>query len=171
MKKWWPGTVAILLFCSILSAAGIDLGNEKKAPNLEDLQIHSGEMNNERLETLLKSVATIREGQLGAWTAVFEGRLVIVLTDEANNRMRVITPIIESKKLDDAALKRLMEANFESALDARYALFKDYLWSVYVHPLAELSGAQFLDALNQVKQLADTFGDSYSSTGVVFKAE
>jgi len=36
-----------------------------------------------------------------------------------------------------------MQANFDSALDARYAIAKGKLWSAFIHPLSELNEEQF----------------------------
>ena len=61
-----------------------------------------------------------------------------------------------------------MVANFHSALDVKYALSDEIIWSVYVHPLKELSEEQVADAVKQVYTAAKTFGSSYSSTNLVF---
>mgnify|MGYP000279780697 CR=1 FL=1 len=59
-------------------------------------------------------------------------------------------------------------ANFHSVLDVKYALSDEIIWSVYAHPLQELSELQVVDAIQQVYAAALTFGSSYSSTNLVF---
>ena len=82
--------------------------------------------------------------------------------------MRIFTPIIEEDKLVEGQLKKMLEANFHAALDAKYSLYESLVISVYTHPLKELQKDQFIDAIKQVVNLADTFGGSYSSTDVIF---
>jgi hypothetical protein len=95
-------------------------------------------------------------------------RELFVITDEQANRMRIMTPIIEEENLDGNDLKVLLEANFDRALDAKYSLYQGFLWSSFTHPLQELTVEQFKDALKQVATLADRYGDTYSSTDLVF---
>jgi len=60
-------------------------------------------------------------------------------------------------------LTRIMQANFDSALDARYAIAKDILWSTFIHPLSTLHDRQLIEAIGQTVNLARTYGSSYSS--------
>jgi hypothetical protein len=64
----------------------------------------------------------------------------------------------------DAAL----ESNFHKALDARYATSKGVLYSAYMHRLSELSELQLISAVEQVANLALTFGGEYSSGTLVY---
>lgn len=93
---------------------------------------------------------------------------VYLIVDEDANRMRLMSPIIEAKDLEKTDFKTLMEANFDRALDAKYAISNGILWSVYAHPLRELYKEQLLDAFNQVRWLVYNYGTSYSSTTMVF---
>ena len=122
----------------------------------------------EQMDKILKAESKKVEGQAGNWQIDFNGLPMIVVTDKNANRMRIISPIGESKKLDEETLRILLKANFSTALDAKYAIFNDVLWSTYVHPLGELTDEQFKDALRQVFNLTKNFGTSFSSTGVIF---
>ena len=124
--------------------------------------------NNATLDRLITKVADTVAGQAGNWQFAINERLLICITDEKNNRMRIISPITEFKNLDDTEIKNALIANFHTALDVKYAIADDILWSVFIHPLAELQEAQFLDAIQQVYNAAETFGTSYSSTHLVF---
>jgi hypothetical protein len=104
----------------------------------------------------------------GRWKIVFMNRELFVITDESANRMRIMTPIIEEENLDQADMKVLLEANFSRALDAKYSLYQGLLWSSFTHPLQELTVEQLKDALKQVATLADRYGDTYSSSDLVF---
>jgi len=125
-------------------------------------------MNNKKMEAIFKSEAEELEGQLGNWQMLYGGSALYVLTDEKNNRMRIFTPVAEEKSLEDGQLKKMLEANFHSALDSKYSLYEGFVVSVYTHPLKELQKDQLIDAMRQVVVLSRTFGGSYSSTGLIF---
>lgn len=93
---------------------------------------------------------------------------VTIITDPGANRMRILVPIASASGLSDEDLMRMMQANFDTALDARYAVAQGRLWSVYIHPLAQLERAQFVSGLAQTVTLARTYGSTYASGGVVF---
>lgn len=126
-------------------------------------------MNNVQLELLISKIGTIIEGQPGYWQFQFNERQLVCITDETHNRMRVMTPVASEDDLDEEELKTILEANFDRAMDAKYALSNSLLWSVYTHPLSELSNDQFLDSISQVEQLANTFGTTYSSSDLKFR--
>ena len=125
-------------------------------------------MNNKKMAAIFKAEAENLDGELGSWKMMYGGSLLFVLTDESNNRMRIFTPIIEETELKEGQMKKMLEANFHSALDSKYSLYEGYVISVFTHPLKELQKDQLIDAMRQVVVLSRTFGDSYSSTGLVF---
>ena len=93
---------------------------------------------------------------------------VLVMMDPLANRMRAMVPIARAEGLTEADLMRMMQANFDTALDARYAVANGQLWGVYLHPLAELERDQFISGLVQVVAVAQTYGTFYSSGAVRF---
>lgn len=97
------------------------------------------------------------------WQFTIDERMLIVVTDTNAGRMRIITPIAESGALPPEALERLMQANFDTALDARYAVGQGLVWSVFIHPLDSLTTRDFASGVLQTKSLADTFGTTFSS--------
>ncbi|MEP1421959.1 MAG: hypothetical protein ABJK59_09340 [Erythrobacter sp.] len=97
------------------------------------------------------------------WQFTLEEQMLIVVTDANAGRMRIITPIAESNTLPEEALERLMQANFDTALDARYAIGQGLVWSVFIHPLDSLTTRDFASGVLQTKSLADTFGTTFSS--------
>lgn len=58
--------------------------------------------------------------------------------------MRIIMPIGDADEIDKESLLRMMQANFDSALDARYAIAQGSLWGVFIHPLGSLIERQRL---------------------------
>ncbi len=125
-------------------------------------------MNNERLGALIQRIDANAEGGAGFWRATVAGRTITVITDENADRMRIISPVVRADNLEPALMFRMLQANFDTALDARYSVAKGVLWSLYLHPLAALSDEQFLAGIGQVVNLAASYGGTYSSGGLSF---
>lgn len=129
------------------------------------------EMTNQKLADILKKTNLTVTGDLGSWQVQVESRFLFIITDEAANRMRIFTDVTEEKDLETGQMRTMLEANFHTALDAKYSIWNGFVISVFTHPLAELQEAQFLDALSQVYVLSETFGTEYTSTGLVFRPD
>lgn len=125
-------------------------------------------MTNEKMRKILHRETENLEGDSGRWKTEYNGRIIYIVTDNNFNRMRIICPIITVKEIKKEEYKILLEANFDKALDAKYSIYDEALWSTYTHPLAELSVEQFKDAMRQVVKLASNYGTSYASTDFVF---
>lgn len=110
------------------------------------------------------------EAQVEGNGAIFtlQERDMMLVFDEAAGRMRVVTPILPSALLDEDILIRMAQANYDAALDARYAIANDQVWAVFIHPLPSLTEDDFLSGLAQTYTAAETFGTTYSSGAVVF---
>ena len=91
-----------------------------------------------------------------------------IITDPDADRMRIIIPIVFETAVEAERMKRVMQANFDSALDARYAIAQGVLWSTFIHPLSALSDEEFLSGLSQTLNLVATYGSTYSSGLLVF---
>ena len=128
----------------------------------------SQNMDNEKLQEIYTSVSDSIQGQLGAWQFQVKDVMMISITDTNHNRMRIISPIVDAANLDDDMLKAALAANFHTALDVKYAITDGVLWSVFIHPLKELSEDQLRDALSQVYYANVNFGSSYASTSLIF---
>ena len=125
-------------------------------------------MNNKQLDTIFHSLIEDIKGSNGHWQFIVGDTQVICLTDELHNRMRFMAPIIETDKLTPNEINKCLEANFHTALDIKYAISDDILWSVFMHPLKELTERQVEDAIQQVYAGAQNFGSSYSSSNLYF---
>ena len=62
----------------------------------------------------------------------------------------------------------MLEANFHSALDGRYAISNGMVYAAYIHPLSPLRPEEVRSALRQVAELGKTFGTTYSSGELLF---
>jgi len=125
-------------------------------------------MTNKKIGEVVKELTDSIDGNEGFWELTVNGMNITIITDENNNRMRVITPIAYVKDLDGDMLKKAMEANFHSALDIKYCVSDEIMWSAYIHPLKELSEDQLKDAIGQVYFGSLTFGTTYTSTNLTF---
>ncbi len=149
-----------------MSLIGLAVGaqeNERRPPTYADA------MSNARIGELLDNLDLQAEGGDGYWRLVVADRKVMIITDEAADRMRIISPVTPTDALTEELLRRVMQANFDTALDARYAIAKDTLWSAFIHPLPALDDEAFVLGLGQVVNLVNTFGDSYSSGLLMFR--
>lgn len=129
---------------------------------------YAQDMNNKKLSSILYTISDQIEGENGNWQFRIDSTIFICITDTFNNRMRIISPIIETKKINNATIEKCMEANFHSALDARYAIFDGYMWAAYIHPLRENTKDQIIDAVTQVYSCVLTYGTLYSSGELIF---
>ena len=126
------------------------------------------EMTSGRLSELIINVSDSTQVEGNSIRFSYKGTMVICVYDENANRMRIITPIVKKEDIEEEELLNALVANFHSALDVKYALSDEIIWSVFIHPLKELADHQVLDAIDQVYAAAATFGTSYSSTSLVF---
>ncbi len=125
-------------------------------------------MTNQKIETIIESVADSIQGQSGQWQFYVQEVAFVCLTDSINNRMRIISPIIETTQLSGELKDAVLMANFHTALDVKYAVADGVLWSAFIHPLKELSDYQVKDAIAQVFSANMSFGSTFSSTNLVF---
>lgn len=97
-----------------------------------------------------------------AFRFVIDDTVVVLVTDEAADRMRAMVPIRSANDLSPTDLRRMMQANFDAALDARYAIADGQLWSVFIHPFRALEKDQLISGLAQTVNAAKTYGGLYT---------
>jgi len=122
----------------------------------------SGRMDNARLNALiegLKGVSGHIESQPGFWLFEYEGRPVYVVVNPVNRQLQILAPIAPLNRLNQATLVRTLQANFSATNEARYAVAKGLLWSVYTNYIASLGETEFLISLKQVVSTASLFAD------------
>lgn len=125
-------------------------------------------MNLQEIEGVLREAAESCDGEDGAWEFELQGVRMACLTDTHFDRVRVIAPVVELEEMSDEQRDAVLEANFHTALDARYATSDGVLYAAFLHPLAELSADLLRSGIEQVVNLVATFGTSYSGGTVVF---
>lgn len=99
-----------------------------------------------------------------------DGTPVTFVVDVNADRMRLFTRVASSDGLSGAQLKRLMQANFDTALDARYAIAGGQVWATFMHPLMSLNQDDFVSAIAQTVTLVRTYGTTFSSGALSFGA-
>ncbi len=151
IRRFSFGLLLLLVFAFVLAET------EEQTDKVPEL------MNNDRLDAIIRRFSDEIEGRKGYWQFSFNERNISVITDEKSDRLRIIIPVASAKQLNETHLYRIMQANFDSALDARYAIAKEILWSAYIHPLSSLNEQEFLLGLGQTINLANTFGTSFTS--------
>ncbi|MDO5978907.1 hypothetical protein [Flavivirga spongiicola] len=130
--------------------------------------IFSQDMNNEKLNTIYTTVSDSIQGNPGAWQFFIKEIPLMSITDTNHNRMRIMSPIADSNSLTDDLIKAALVANFHTALDVKYAVSDGVLWSIFIHPLKELSENQVKDAVSQVYYAHINFGTTFASTALTF---
>lgn len=125
-------------------------------------------MDNQKLQEIYTAVSDSINGTLGGWQFFVKEVPMMCITDENHNRMRIISPIADSNNLNEELVKAALVANFHTALDVKYAVSDGLLWSVFIHPLKELSENQVKDAVSQVYYANVNFGTTFASTSLTF---
>lgn len=120
-------------------------------------------MTADRLAELILKVdeEAVLEGS--TWLLQVADLQAIVVFDVAADRMRIVIPVGPTDMMEKEELTRIMQANFDSALDARYAIAQGTLWGTFIHPLSSLTDEEFLVGLGQTANVVKSYGTSYSS--------
>jgi len=137
-------------------------------PTIEELAESQVIMNTDFMEKIVARLDPDYQRSENMIGFVYADLEITIVTDENANRMRVVIPIAETTGLKEAMLIRIMQANFDSALDARYAIGQGILWSTFLHPLSTLTPEDFLSGIGQSINIVKTFGTSFSSGAMTF---
>lgn len=98
-----------------------------------------------------------RRSKPGVWRLSIDGVLVFLVSENA--RVRIIAPIFALHQLESeptlqhALMIRLLQSNFERAVDARYAIFDGIVFATVTHPRSTLQEIDLGDFLDQVVNL------------------
>ncbi len=147
---------------------GLDLTGRDQVQSLESPFASQGNMTADRLGEIVRIVDPNAEELGNGFAFSVEERALRLVYDERADRMRIITPIISSANLPEEVLMRMLQANFDSALDVRYAVGGGNVWSVFIHRMSSLKAEDLISGIAQTAIAAETFGTSFSSGAVVF---
>ncbi|GAB4520664.1 MAG: hypothetical protein Tsb0010_04960 [Parvularculaceae bacterium] len=177
-KRIWIAAIAASLagkggFALPLQDAHLDPVPEANSPasppaEAEENVAARPAMTAERLEEIILRLDANADIQDNVVQFTIADRPVYLVYDLNADRMRLMSLIVESSALPADELKRLLQANFDSALDARYALAQGALWSVFIHALSPLTDEEFIEGLGQTVNLVLSFGTTYSSGALIY---
>ncbi len=126
-------------------------------------------MDQKTMEAFIINKAESHKGGAGFLEFNYGGVNMMVISDVTHDRMRIVTPVAKYEELTRTQIDKIMQANFHSALDARYAVSGGVLFSAYIHPLSPLTREMIESAIVQVANLARSFGTEYSSGIMQFR--
>ena len=118
-------------------------------------------MTTDQIEILLKTRFDKTELVNDRWEVSVGMLRLVVMAHHDTDRLRIMVPVAAVDHPDPQTFQRLLEANFITALDARYAIYSDVLWAIFLGPLSEVSEHLFDTAITEVLQLAANTGSSY----------
>ena len=121
-----------------------------------------------QMDEVIKALDSKATRTGNSWQFTLEERVMLVVTDATAGRMRIITPIALIADLPEDAMQRLMQANFDTALDARYAVAQDLVWGAFLHPLDTLTQRDFASGILQTHSIGETFGTTFSSGAISY---
>ncbi|MEM1059156.1 MAG: hypothetical protein AAGK14_07895 [Verrucomicrobiota bacterium] len=125
-------------------------------------------MTEARLQAILGDLATEYQADGNVLQFTFRGTDLTCISDQRANRMRILAPIMPASELEPGQLEAMLQANFHTALDARYAMSNGLVYALFLHPLDSLTEDDVKLAAFQVANLALTFGTDYSGGTLVF---
>lgn len=158
-------SVAAGLFAFLLAGCGGDdpeqADRERDPVDLEFISL-------DLIDETVRGLDPNAQRQDTAWQFQVRGYPVFVIADPSADRIRIQVPVTQSARLTARDWRRVTSANFDTAIDARYAAARDILWSVFVHRFSTLTKEDFLSGLQQCLNLMATYGTAYASTNQVF---
>lgn len=155
-------TFRVAIFCYLIFCHPLALVSQEIQPQL------GLRMTVDDLEITVSSIDEDYKRDGGLIRFSFADIEITIATDESADRMRIMIPILSADQLNEAILFRIMQANFDSALDARYAIGQGILWSTFIHPLSSLTEPDFLSAIGQTMNTATSFGTTFSSGELIY---
>ena len=161
--------LGLLIVAFLLAAVSPALVQEEPPADIdppgvsEEAPVPTEPMKIERLATLIAFLdeESTRNGNVIEFT--IKGTKIILVADPAADRMRLVVGIAKEEDLTPDLMKRLLQANFDSALDARYGIAQGILWATFIHPLSSLGEGEFISGVVQTVNIALTYGSSFSS--------
>ncbi len=116
----------------------------------------------ERLNQIILLLDPKAQSDGSIWQLQIADVPLLIVTGIEANRMRAVAPVREADGLTSDELTRMMQANFDSALDARYAIAQGMAWATFIHPLAALEKNELISGLGQVVNITQSYGTLYS---------
>jgi hypothetical protein len=172
MRLPLPATAALLalpLLAGALALPTMAQQAEPEAPaQTEPILQAEPPMTLSRLGEIITTLDPDNRNNGAQFQMTIEDVPILIVTDARADRMRAMVPIRSISDMTGEEVMRVMQANFDTALDARYAIAQGRLWGVYIHPLSPLEKDQFISGLGQAVNLAKTYGSLYTGGAMSF---
>ncbi len=154
-------TLLILLLPTVLWAQEVGEPEADLQPEEAPI-IAESPMTLERLNEIIGVLDPETQTDGRVWQLKVSNVTLLVVTDEKADRLRILSPLKASQEVTIEEMTRMMQANFDTALDARYAIARGTLWATYIHPLSPMEKNEFISGLGQVVNLSLSYGTLYS---------
>lgn len=158
---------ATLMLALALSGLAEGQSTPPDAPEVTE-EARPVDMTLDRMDEILTALDPDTERAGSAFRFTIEDVPVLIVSDPRADRMRAMVPIRSAEGLSNADLTRMMQANFDSALDARYAVAEGRVWALFIHPLRALRPEQLISGVGQTVNAATTYGTLFTSGEVQF---
>jgi hypothetical protein len=152
---WRTGRLIALATLTFVASAAASTPNSAKEFTVA--------MTRERMESMIRDFVGSAQGDPGAIEFSYRGVPMACISDVRHDRMRIIARVARAESMSAEQIRRVLEANFHSALDARYGVSDGMLFAAYIHPISPLTEPQIASAIRQVAELAHSYGTTYSS--------
>lgn len=125
-------------------------------------------VNRQELEDFLEASGdTFRPMTEEAWTMEAHGVPLQAYVNVAKDRMRIMAAVGSVEDLEPGQARHLLRSGFHT--DARYAIYGDAVYAVFVHSLSSLCESDLRTGLRQVTELAESFGADYTRSPMRFQ--
>ncbi|MFB2982670.1 hypothetical protein [Microseira sp. BLCC-F43] len=96
--------------------------------------------------------ADLQANAPNSWQVDTPSKRLLVLLSDDQSWLRLLIPIT-SAQAAQPFLEQLLEANFDTTLETRYALYQGVLWGVFQHSCESLTSVDFESAVTQLLSL------------------
>ena len=165
----WNKTIRIVFMGIVLLVAACHPTLADDKTQRSDQTDSGGEvMTSERMTAIVKNYDEDAEASGSRIVFKVRDRELMIVYDDNADRMRIVTPIMQSGAVPQEVYERMLQANFDAVLDSRYAIANDIIWSTFIHRLSSLNEDDLLSGIAQTYAAAETFGSTYTSGVIVF---
>lgn len=105
----------------------------------------------------IRRCGRVVEAENGGWVFEREGVQLLAIVDRSREMLRVMALVSGAERLPADELYALLEANFDQAAEAKYAISHGRVWAVFLHQVPELSDSLLERAIGQVVRLAQRY--------------
>ena len=134
--------------------------------------VRQAPLNTAQLDVLLRRTLPDIRGEAGRWAVHVDDEIeVYIVADDETDRMRIMVPIARVDRTEVDLLWVLLLSNYDRALDAKYAIYEDLIWSTWSRRLSWSDAVEVEAAIQDVIRLARNTGTTFATGDVVYRDE